>query len=120
MAILGGIRHHQVYGWTESLEIDDDSASESTKTPGCLPECGTGSYGVRTPTNYYPPRRFARDTSLNATLTRGASVSISDVVSRPEQILRPSTRAVSSMAEQWTFNPLVLGSSPRRPTILGI
>ena len=25
-------------------------------------------------------------------------------------------RAASSMAEQWTFNPLVLGSSPRRPT----
>ena len=50
-----------------------------------------------------PAEAFRAGTNLNATLTRGVSVSISDVVSRPEQILRPSTRAISSIGRAPDF-----------------
>ena len=47
-----------------------------------------------------------------------SSVSISDVVSRPEQILGPPYGPLAQLVEHRTFNPLVEGSNPSWPTHL--
>src|ERR1022692_1377237 len=82
--------------------------------PGWLEEGalhGARCYRSECPATRGPPRQGTRK-------HRGGTTAVAGVGTiRAVAPARLAPRGVSSMVEQWTFNPLVQGSSPWRPTL---